>query len=60
MSELVSRLGGVMVRVTVTGHKVRWFKPGRGDGFLMVINTSNTPSFRKEVKPPAHVVRYYM
>jgi hypothetical protein len=26
----------------------------------MAINTSNTPSFRKEAKPPAQVVRYYM
>jgi hypothetical protein len=43
-------LAGVTVSVLATEPKGRWFKPGRGDGFLRVIIRS-TPSFGWEVKP---------
>jgi hypothetical protein len=43
-------LGGVMVSVLPTGLKVRRFKPGQGDGFLMAIKIHSIPSFRGEVK----------
>jgi hypothetical protein len=41
----VSRLGGVVISVLVTGPKGRVFKPGRGDGFLRAIKIRSTPSF---------------
>jgi hypothetical protein len=55
----VSHLGGIMISVLATGPKGHGFKPGRGDGFLGVINIRSTPSFGWEVKPVVHVVRFY-
>jgi hypothetical protein len=34
-----------MVSVLAIRHEVRWFKPGRGDGFIRAIKFHNTPSF---------------
>jgi hypothetical protein len=51
VKETSSRLGGVVVSVLATGHKVRGFKPGLGDGFLRWIKIRSTPSFGWEVKP---------
>jgi hypothetical protein len=45
-----SRLGGVMVSDLAIGPKVRWFKPGQGDGFLRTIEVRDTPFFGEEVK----------
>jgi hypothetical protein len=42
-----------MVSVFVTGLKVRWFKPGRGDGYLRAKHFCSTPSFGGEEKPEA-------
>jgi hypothetical protein len=47
----VNRLGGVVVSVLATRPKGRRFEPGRGDGFLRVINIRSTPSFGWEVRP---------
>jgi hypothetical protein len=44
------RLAGVVLSVLATGPKGRWFKPGRGDGFLRAIKIRST-SFWWEVKP---------
>jgi hypothetical protein len=41
----------VVLSVLATGSKGRWFKPGRGDGFLRAIQIRSTPSFWWEVKP---------
>jgi hypothetical protein len=49
----VSHLGGVVVSVLATGPKDRGFKPSLSDGFLRVIKTCSTPSFRWEVKAEA-------
>jgi hypothetical protein len=38
------RLGGVVISVLATGSKVRWFKLGRGEGFLRAIKIRSTPS----------------
>jgi hypothetical protein len=46
-------LGGVMVSVLAIRPKVRGFKLGRGDGFLMAIKIRSTSSFGVEVKPEA-------
>jgi hypothetical protein len=40
-----------VVTVLATGPKGRRFKPGRGDGFLRVIEIRITPSFGWEIKP---------
>jgi hypothetical protein len=40
-----------MVSVLDTGHKGRWFKPSRRDGFLKAVKIRSTPSFGWEVKP---------
>jgi hypothetical protein len=40
-----------VVSVLSTGHKEGEFKPGRGDGYLMVIKVGSTPSFGWEVIP---------
>jgi hypothetical protein len=40
---------GVVLSVVVTGPKVCGFKPGQGNGFLMVIKNCSTPSFGGEV-----------
>jgi hypothetical protein len=34
-----------MVSVLATGHNVRGFKTGRGDGFLRATKIHSTPSF---------------
>jgi hypothetical protein len=39
-----SCLGGVMISALAFGPNVRGFKPGRGGGFLRVIETRSTPS----------------
>jgi hypothetical protein len=54
-----SFLGGVMVGVLAIRPKVRGFKPGQGVGFLRAIKIRSTPSFGWEVKPEAHVARFY-
>jgi hypothetical protein len=46
-----SRLGGVVVSVTVTGPKGSGFEPGQGHGFLRAIKIRSTLSFGWEVKP---------
>jgi hypothetical protein len=45
-----------MVSVFAIGHKVRRFKPGKGDGFLRAIKVHSTPSFGGEVNlgAPCH------
>jgi hypothetical protein len=48
-----------MVIVLATVSKVHGFIPGRCYGFLRVIKIRSTPSFGEEVKPLAHVVRFY-
>jgi hypothetical protein len=54
------RLGGVVVSVLATGPKGCGFKPGQGDGFLMVITIRSTPSSRTGSKAGrSHVVRFY-
>jgi hypothetical protein len=45
-----SRLGGVMISDLAIGPKVRWFKPGQGDGFLRTVEVRDTPFFGEEVK----------
>jgi hypothetical protein len=42
-----------MVGMLATGPNGCRFKPGRGDGFLMVIKICSTPSLGWEVKPEA-------
>jgi hypothetical protein len=42
-----------MVSVLATGPKVHRFKPSSGDGFLKVMKSCSTPSFKGEVKPSA-------
>jgi hypothetical protein len=42
-----------MVNMLAYGPKVCGFKPGQADGFLMVTEICNMPSFRWEEKPPA-------
>jgi hypothetical protein len=49
--QTVSRLGGVIVTVLAIRHKVRGFKLGWSDGFLMDIESRSTPSFGGKVKP---------
>jgi hypothetical protein len=39
------------MKVLAIRFKVRGFKPGRGDGFLRVIEVLSTPSFGGELKP---------
>jgi hypothetical protein len=39
-----------VISVLATGPKGREFKPGRGDGFLMVIKFLSTSSFGCKVK----------
>jgi hypothetical protein len=39
-----------MDTVPAIGHKVRGFKPDRGDGFLRATKIRNTPFFGGEVK----------
>jgi hypothetical protein len=39
-----------VVSVLATGSKAHGVKPGRGNGFLMAIKISSTPSFGWEVK----------
>jgi hypothetical protein len=46
-------LGGVIVSLLVTGHKVHEFKPAEGDGVSNAIKIRRTPSFGVEVKPSA-------
>jgi hypothetical protein len=41
----VSRLGVVMVVVLAIGPKVRGFKPGRSDGFLLAMKIPSRSSF---------------
>jgi hypothetical protein len=40
-----------MVSVIATGHKVRGYKPGGGDGVLRAIKARGTSSFGRKVKP---------
>jgi hypothetical protein len=40
------RVGDVVVSLLATGPKGRGFEAGQGNGFLRVIKTRNTPSFR--------------
>jgi hypothetical protein len=40
-----------MVGVLVIRPKIRRFKPGQGDEFLMEIKIRSTPSFGGELKP---------
>jgi hypothetical protein len=47
-----------MVSVLATGPNERGFKPGPDDGFSRSIKIRSTPSFRREVKPEAYVVRF--
>jgi hypothetical protein len=42
-----------MVSVSATGHKVRGFKPCRGEGILRKVKIHSTPSFGEKVKPEA-------
>jgi hypothetical protein len=48
-----------VVSVLATGPKGCGFKSCNGDGFLMAIKIRSTPSFGWEVKPEAHVIRFY-
>jgi hypothetical protein len=42
-----------------TGSRVRGFKPGRYDGFLMTIKISRTPSSERKLTRRPHVVIFY-
>jgi hypothetical protein len=55
-------LGGGAVSVPATGPKGRGFNPGRGDGFLRMVNIRTTPSFGWEVKleDPCHKILRYV
>jgi hypothetical protein len=44
-------VGGLVVGVLVTGHKVCGFEPGQGDEFLRAIKIRSTPFFGWKVKP---------
>jgi hypothetical protein len=46
-------LGSVTLSVLDIGHKVREFKPRRGDIFLKAIRIRSAPSFRGDVNPSA-------
>jgi hypothetical protein len=59
LSTPLSRVGCVGVNVLATGPKGYGFKPGRGHEFLRAIQIRSTTSFGWEVKPEAHVVRFY-
>jgi hypothetical protein len=48
-----------MVSVLAIGPTVCGFKPGRGRRIFMAIKICGTPSFGGQVKPSAHVVRFY-
>jgi hypothetical protein len=56
---LFSRLGGVKVSLLAIGSKVHGYKAGRGDGFLKAMKIHSKTSIEGEVKPSAHVVRFY-
>jgi hypothetical protein len=52
-------LSGVVVIVLAIRPKVRGFKPGRERWIFMGRKISSTASFAGEVKPSAHIVRFY-
>jgi hypothetical protein len=52
-------LGGVVVSVLVTGPKGCRFNPSQDGFLLMTTKICSTPSFRWEVKPQAHLARFY-
>jgi hypothetical protein len=58
----VSRLGGVVVSVLVTGPKVHRFEPGQSDGYLRAIKICSTPSFGWQVKPevPCRMILWHV
>jgi hypothetical protein len=48
-----------MVSVLAIRSNVHRFKPIQGDGFLRAIKICSMPSLEGEVKPRAHVIRFY-
>jgi hypothetical protein len=48
-----------MVSVLVIGPNVHGLKSGRGDGLIRAIKILSALSFGREIKPSAHIVRFY-